>query len=355
LQVLQDGVTVQTLSDPNAAFEDRSFEVQSTPIIGQLVYANPRNACKPVAPIDENATGNVFALIDEYLTCPDVDANLYMRRYSMMIALSSVPGAKLDPGTYMPQALILNSYFGDYLRQHAVVGVSPNASTVRLRVYDDAYARLEKLFIVFGAILLAAVVLSVAVFCFSLCCRVCLQKWRTRGLSRWRVHQLPKRKYRRDREECETCSICLEDFKEGETIRVLPCDHVFHPLCVDEWLQKWNRCCPLCKSAIKRRTHHTSGQEESHLLSDEDLQNEREEETYGATGHSDPIAEASSESLGTAHSDSDHEARSPLSISTVATVEISSEVPPTVESGREDREDPAPTNIPEGSTSIVRV
>lgn len=227
-------------------------------------------------------------------------------------------------------------------------------------------------------------------------CRVCLQKWRTRGLSRWRVHQLPKRKYRRDREECETCSICLEDFKEGETIRVLPCDHgeealvfivlllmqtqlhtpsctitpshphtctythtthplVFHPLCVDEWLQKWNRCCPLCKSAIKRRTHHTSGQEESHLLSDEDLQNEREEETYGATGHSDPIAEASSESLGTAHSDSDHEARSPLSISTVATVEISSEVPPTVESGREDREDPAPTNIPEGSTSVVRV
>ena len=130
---------------------------------------------------------------------------------------------------------------------------------------------------------------------------------------------------------------------------------VFHPLCVDEWLQKWNRCCPLCKSAIKRRTHHPSGQEESHLLSDEDLQNEREEETYGATGHSDPIAEASSESLGTAHSDSDHEARNPLSISTVATVEISSEVPPTVESGREDREDPAPTSIPEGSTSVVRV
>ena len=40
---------------------------------------------------------------------------------------------------------------------------------MRLRVYDDAYTRLEKLFMVFGAILLAAVVLSVAVFCFSLC------------------------------------------------------------------------------------------------------------------------------------------------------------------------------------------
>lgn len=27
---------------------------------------------------------------------------------------------------------------------------------------------------------------------------------------------------------------------------------MFHPKCVDEWLQKWNRTCPLCKSTIKR-------------------------------------------------------------------------------------------------------
>lgn len=27
---------------------------------------------------------------------------------------------------------------------------------------------------------------------------------------------------------------------------------VFHPKCVDEWLQKWNRTCPLCKSTIRR-------------------------------------------------------------------------------------------------------
>ena len=130
---------------------------------------------------------------------------------------------------------------------------------------------------------------------------------------------------------------------------------VFHPSCVDEWLQKWNRCCPLCKSAIKRRTRHPAGQEESRLLSDEDLQNEREEETYGATGHSDPIAETNSESLSITHGDSDHEARNPLSISTVATVEISSEAPPIAESGMPDREDPAPTNIPEEATRVVCV
>ena len=40
------------------------------------------------------------------------------------------------------------------------------------------------------------------------------------------MRRLPKRKWRRARDgACETCSICLEEFKEGETVRVLPCDH----------------------------------------------------------------------------------------------------------------------------------
>ncbi|KAK5629341.1 hypothetical protein RRF57_005056 [Xylaria bambusicola] len=29
------------------------------------------------------------------------------------------------------------------------------------------------------------------------------------------------------------CSICTEDFTKGEDVRVLPCDHKFHPACVD--------------------------------------------------------------------------------------------------------------------------
>ena len=45
---------------------------------------------------------------------------------------------------------------------------------------------------------------------------------------------------------------------------------VFHPKCVDVWLQKWNRTCPLCKSAIKRKGKplFSGDPESSHLLSD---------------------------------------------------------------------------------------
>ena len=45
---------------------------------------------------------------------------------------------------------------------------------------------------------------------------------------------------------------------------------VFHPKCVDVWLQKWNRTCPLCKSTIKRRGKplFSGDPESSRLLTD---------------------------------------------------------------------------------------
>lgn len=41
------------------------------------------------------------------------------------------------------------------------------------------------------------------------------------------------------------CSICTEDFTVGEDVRVLPCDHRFHPACIDPWLINVSGTCPL--------------------------------------------------------------------------------------------------------------
>ncbi|KAM5273749.1 E3 ubiquitin-protein ligase RNF43 [Ctenodactylus gundi] len=41
------------------------------------------------------------------------------------------------------------------------------------------------------------------------------------------------------------CAICLEEFSEGQELRVISCLHEFHRTCVDPWLHQ-HRTCPLC-------------------------------------------------------------------------------------------------------------
>jgi len=43
------------------------------------------------------------------------------------------------------------------------------------------------------------------------------------------------------------CPVCLEDFEEGQEVRVLPCHHNFHPDCIDPWLLNVSGSCPMCR------------------------------------------------------------------------------------------------------------
>lgn len=46
------------------------------------------------------------------------------------------------------------------------------------------------------------------------------------------------------------CTICLEEFKDGETTAAfIACNHRFHAVCIKTWLVK-NDTCPLCRSHV---------------------------------------------------------------------------------------------------------
>lgn len=47
------------------------------------------------------------------------------------------------------------------------------------------------------------------------------------------------------------CAVCLNEFEDDETLRLIPkCDHVFHPECIDAWLQSHDTC-PVCRADLK--------------------------------------------------------------------------------------------------------
>lgn len=46
------------------------------------------------------------------------------------------------------------------------------------------------------------------------------------------------------------CAVCLNEFEDNETLRLIPkCDHVFHPECIDAWLES-HTTCPVCRSNL---------------------------------------------------------------------------------------------------------
>ncbi|TMW55943.1 hypothetical protein Poli38472_008591 [Pythium oligandrum] len=47
----------------------------------------------------------------------------------------------------------------------------------------------------------------------------------------------------------DVCPICLIEFEEDEDVRNLPCKHIFHVACIDEWLKR-NTTCPMCKNNL---------------------------------------------------------------------------------------------------------
>ena len=71
---------------------------------------------------------------------------------------------------------------------------------------------------------------------------------------------------KKDRDAFDHCVICQEPFQEGENLRVLPCEHLFHSGCIDKMMLGENleddSGCPMCKKNLQEpqgESHHSDG------------------------------------------------------------------------------------------------
>ena len=64
------------------------------------------------------------------------------------------------------------------------------------------------------------------------------------------IERLPGVPFRKNFVNESECGICRDEFKEGETIKVLKCNHLFHRECLGQWLIN-NKKCIICEQLIK--------------------------------------------------------------------------------------------------------
>lgn len=62
------------------------------------------------------------------------------------------------------------------------------------------------------------------------------------------LSQIPAMTFKKEMGEME-CAICMEELNVGERVRYLPCMHLFHLDCVDDWLAR-NFSCPSCLEPV---------------------------------------------------------------------------------------------------------
>ncbi|KAI4143583.1 MAG: hypothetical protein LQ341_002883 [Variospora aurantia] len=63
------------------------------------------------------------------------------------------------------------------------------------------------------------------------------------------------------------CSVCTDDFAKGQDVRVLPCNHKFHPECIDPWLLNVSGTCPLCRVDLRPTTTNDGDPEDPNAAS----------------------------------------------------------------------------------------
>lgn len=78
------------------------------------------------------------------------------------------------------------------------------------------------------------------------------------GLEEAVMKRLPVYVFRKENDlfiEGTECAVCLLEFEENESLRILPkCSHAFHINCIDMWLGSHANC-PLCRSNVVASDH----------------------------------------------------------------------------------------------------
>uniref|UniRef100_A0A182Q6B6 RING-type domain-containing protein n=1 Tax=Anopheles farauti TaxID=69004 RepID=A0A182Q6B6_9DIPT len=244
-QMLNDQI-IEEFRDLPATF---GGEIPDSGMKVLAIRAEPLDGCAAMQPAPANITSKFAVVIARY-NCSFEEKVRHAQQagYAMVIVYNVGSNDLEHMSANHPQDLLIPSVF---------VGESSGRSIIEAYLYDRDYAlvitddipfNISNNLIIPFAIVVGLCFMIMVLFMIIRCVRE-----RRRQLR----HRLPARVLRRigivkfaKGMSFETCAICLEDFVENERLRVLPCRHAYHAICIDPWLTKNRRVCPICKRRV---------------------------------------------------------------------------------------------------------
>uniref|UniRef100_A0A1Y9H2I6 RING-type domain-containing protein n=1 Tax=Anopheles dirus TaxID=7168 RepID=A0A1Y9H2I6_9DIPT len=256
--------------------------------------ADPPDGCSTMQPAPSNVTSKFAVVIARYNCSFEIKVrNAQQAGYAMVIVHNVGSNDLEHMSANHPQDLLIPSVF---------VGESSGRSIIEAYLYDREYALVitddipfnisNNLIIPFAIVVGLCFMIMRALQVLFMIIR-CVRERR-----RQQRHRLPARVLRRigivkfaKGMSFETCAICLEDFAENERLRVLPCRHAYHAICIDPWLTKNRRVCPICKRRV--------------IVRGETRQRRYSSDSMSSTNESTPLLNSSDSASSTANGGAD--------------------------------------------------
>jgi len=221
--------------------------------------AVPIEAC---ATIEEDLTGKIALIKRGGVECYFVDKTWNAQQAG---AVGVIVGA-VNRNTKLltmfakdnsPHDISIPAVFVEYdtfeaLSQNVGTNVTLNKDGEQESQFDPLHWEFAKSFLVVLPIIFLAA-----------CCCYMILKYIKRVIAAFRrtenARRLPTVPYKQGEIHNHSCCICIEDFEQNESTKVLPCGHGYHPGCIDEWLTDHSDLCPMCKRSIFSEPTHPLG------------------------------------------------------------------------------------------------